>query len=210
MLSKQLLQEGVVKELDGQVHLRAVQALRIPRCGIGLPEMTVQAMKQPSAGAEAVSTTQAEQPVTLAVQHKLTSHTETTADTHPPKQHSIASYTQNQSAGLLRCSQARLTPACRLLQICTSDMRVLKIFHADTHPSLMGIGSIKEGFSVLAMLDRCVTAMVRSHPRPVCAMHRGAGCGHALRTQRVSFASARDANISGCTLRNLSRQSGVA
>jgi MutS domain III len=40
-------------------------------------------------------------------------------------------------------------------------MRILRIFHADAHPSVMGIGGKKEGFSVLAMLDRCVTAMVR-------------------------------------------------
>ena len=40
-------------------------------------------------------------------------------------------------------------------------MRALRIFHADSHPSLMGLGGRKEGFSLLALLDRCATAMVR-------------------------------------------------
>lgn len=50
----------------------------------------------------------------------------------------------------------------RLLQLSSRDMRVLRIFQVDSHPSLMGIGMKKEGFSLLTLLDRCVTPMVRT------------------------------------------------
>lgn len=37
----------------------------------------------------------------------------------------------------------------------------LHILDHERHPSLMGIGVRKEGFSVFTLLDRCVTAKVR-------------------------------------------------
>jgi hypothetical protein len=49
------------------------------------------------------------------------------------------------------------------MHISTSDMLALRILQPDSHPSLMGIGGKKEGFSLLALLDRCVTTMVREN-----------------------------------------------
>jgi hypothetical protein len=50
----------------------------------------------------------------------------------------------------------------QVVHVSSSDMRALRIFHTDTHPSLMGIGGkCKEGFSLFTMLDRCVTQLVR-------------------------------------------------
>jgi hypothetical protein len=50
----------------------------------------------------------------------------------------------------------------QVVHVSCSDMRALRIFHTDTHPSLMGIGGkCKEGFSLFTMLDRCVTQLVR-------------------------------------------------
>lgn len=54
---------------------------------------------------------------------------------------------------------------CRLLHVSPRDMRALRIFHADSHPSRMGLGGRKEGFSLLALLDRCATTMVRRSPQ---------------------------------------------
>jgi hypothetical protein len=51
----------------------------------------------------------------------------------------------------------------RVMHISTSDMLALRILQPDSHPSLMGIGGKKEGFSLLALLDRCVTTMVREN-----------------------------------------------
>lgn len=40
-------------------------------------------------------------------------------------------------------------------------LAALSIFRSERHPSLMGIGSAKEGFSVFGLLNRCATQMVR-------------------------------------------------
>ena len=37
-----------------------------------------------------------------------------------------------------------------------ASMAALQIFHEEQHPSMMGIGQPKEGFSVFGMLNRCV------------------------------------------------------
>lgn len=42
-----------------------------------------------------------------------------------------------------------------------STITGLQIFQEDTHPSVMGIGGSKEGFSVFGMMNRCVTASGR-------------------------------------------------
>ena len=44
------------------------------------------------------------------------------------------------------------------MRLDASVARTLHIFHADSHPSLMGIGSSKEGFSLFAMMDHTVSA----------------------------------------------------
>ena len=36
----------------------------------------------------------------------------------------------------------------------------LQIFHEEMHPSIVGIGRSKEGFSVFGMMDRCLTLAV--------------------------------------------------
>lgn len=45
-------------------------------------------------------------------------------------------------------------------------MRALRIMDVERHPSLMGIGTCKEGFSFLSMLDRCVTVKVCRSTKP--------------------------------------------
>lgn len=44
-----------------------------------------------------------------------------------------------------------------------STLEGLQIFQEDTHPSIVGIGRSKEGFSVFGTMDRCVTTAVRFH-----------------------------------------------
>ena len=39
-------------------------------------------------------------------------------------------------------------------------LEALSIFCSERHPSLMGIGTAKEGFSVFGLLNRCSTPMV--------------------------------------------------
>eukprot|EP00892_Ulva_mutabilis_P006562 jgi/Ulvmu1/4278/UM198_0002.1 len=46
----------------------------------------------------------------------------------------------------------------KLVQISKAALRSLRIINLERHPSLMGIGMCKEGYSVFSMLDRCVTA----------------------------------------------------
>lgn len=52
------------------------------------------------------------------------------------------------------------SPLCSVLQIDPLSMRALHIFQTDSQPSLMGIGSNKEGFSVFSLMDRTVTSLV--------------------------------------------------
>lgn len=51
--------------------------------------------------------------------------------------------------------------AHRHLQVDAETLRALDVFRAERHPSNMGIGATKEGFSVFGLLQRCVTQMVR-------------------------------------------------
>lgn len=51
-------------------------------------------------------------------------------------------------------------------------LNALSIFRQETHPSLMGIGTCKEGFSVFGLLNRCVTHMVC-----ICFLGVAAGLG---------------------------------
>ncbi len=41
-----------------------------------------------------------------------------------------------------------------------ATLHALDIFREERHPSNMGIGSTKEGFSLFGLLQRCVTQMV--------------------------------------------------
>ncbi|KAL4201373.1 hypothetical protein AMTRI_Chr02g258370 [Amborella trichopoda] len=47
------------------------------------------------------------------------------------------------------------------LKVDATAHEALQIFQVDKHPSYMGIGRAKEGFSVFGMLNKCVTAMGR-------------------------------------------------
>lgn len=49
---------------------------------------------------------------------------------------------------------------CRHLVVDAGTLSALNIFREERHPSNMGIGTSKEGFSVYGMLQRCVTPMV--------------------------------------------------
>lgn len=51
-------------------------------------------------------------------------------------------------------------------------LAALSIFRSERHPSLMGIGAAKEGFSVFGLLNRCATQMVRRGKR-----RAGTRCG---------------------------------
>lgn len=48
----------------------------------------------------------------------------------------------------------------RHLLLDAGTLNALSIFRAERHPSLMGIGTSKEGFSVYGLLNRCATHMV--------------------------------------------------
>lgn len=81
------------------------------------------------------------------------------------------------------CEITSVSTLCipHVVDVSRATQLALRIFHADAHPSLMGIGAQgKEGFSLFTMLDRCVTQMVRRRPR--CLGHNGSGgycCGVA-------------------------------
>lgn len=47
---------------------------------------------------------------------------------------------------------------CLMMDLLT--LKGLQIFQEDRHPSVMGIGGAKEGFSVFGMFNRCITTMV--------------------------------------------------
>ncbi|VAH08839.1 unnamed protein product [Triticum turgidum subsp. durum] len=49
----------------------------------------------------------------------------------------------------------------RLLKLDAAAHEALQIFQVDKHPSYMGIGRAKEGFSVFGILNKCVTPMGR-------------------------------------------------
>ncbi|XP_014755635.1 DNA mismatch repair protein MSH5 isoform X3 [Brachypodium distachyon] len=49
----------------------------------------------------------------------------------------------------------------RFLKLDAAAHEALQIFQVDKHPSYMGIGRAKEGFSVFGMLNKCVTPMGR-------------------------------------------------
>ncbi|CAM0954785.1 unnamed protein product [Alopecurus aequalis] len=49
----------------------------------------------------------------------------------------------------------------RFLKLDAAAHEALQIFQVDKHPSYMGIGKAKEGFSVFGMLNKCVTPMGR-------------------------------------------------
>lgn len=49
---------------------------------------------------------------------------------------------------------------CRHLMLDSATMQGLNIFSEERHPSHMGIGSTKEGFSLFGMLNKCITNMV--------------------------------------------------
>ncbi len=53
-----------------------------------------------------------------------------------------------------------LSLTARHLLLDPGTLSALSVFHQETHPSLMGIGTSKEGFSVFGLLNRCVTQMV--------------------------------------------------
>jgi hypothetical protein len=63
----------------------------------------------------------------------------------------------------------------------TATMQGLNIFSEERHPSHMGIGSNKEGFSLFGMLNKCITNMVRAAcvgalgAAPICQAMMGAG-----------------------------------
>ena len=48
----------------------------------------------------------------------------------------------------------------RHLLLDPGTLNALSIFRQESHPSLMGIGTSKEGFSLFGLLNRCVTQMV--------------------------------------------------
>jgi hypothetical protein len=58
-----------------------------------------------------------------------------------------------------------------MVAISKHTLKSLRILDHDRHPSLMGIGVRKEGFSVLTLLDRCVTAKVWQRPTFVALEH---------------------------------------
>jgi hypothetical protein len=62
-------------------------------------------------------------------------------------------------------------------------LSALSIFRPERHPSLMGIGTTKEGFSVYGLLNRCTTPMV--HARADCA------AGTACSTRALQLAAPR-------------------
>ncbi|XP_057540344.1 DNA mismatch repair protein MSH5 isoform X3 [Amaranthus tricolor] len=49
----------------------------------------------------------------------------------------------------------------KFLKLDAAAHEALQIFHVDKHPSHMGIGRAKEGFSVFGMMNKCVTPMGR-------------------------------------------------
>nr|XP_043628919.1 DNA mismatch repair protein MSH5 [Erigeron canadensis] len=49
----------------------------------------------------------------------------------------------------------------KFLKVDSAAHEALQIFQTDTHPSHMGIGRAKEGFSVFGMMNKCVTPMGR-------------------------------------------------
>ncbi|PNT66568.1 hypothetical protein BRADI_3g14127v3 [Brachypodium distachyon] len=55
----------------------------------------------------------------------------------------------------------RYTVGDRFLKLDAAAHEALQIFQVDKHPSYMGIGRAKEGFSVFGMLNKCVTPMGR-------------------------------------------------
>ena len=55
-----------------------------------------------------------------------------------------------------------------VLMIDATSIRALQIFQEDSHPSKMGIGKAKEGFSIYGLMQRCVTNMVCSQPAELC------------------------------------------
>ena len=52
-----------------------------------------------------------------------------------------------------------------MVAISKHTLTSLRILDHDRHPSLMGIGVRKGGFSVLTLLDRCVTSKVLQNCR---------------------------------------------
>ncbi|CAL9122662.1 unnamed protein product [Musa textilis] len=58
-------------------------------------------------------------------------------------------------------SQISLYPSYKFLKLDAAAHEALQIFQVDKHPSDMGIGRAKEGFSVFGMFNKCVTPMGR-------------------------------------------------
>jgi hypothetical protein len=54
---------------------------------------------------------------------------------------------------------------CRCLVVDNGSMAALQLMGDEAHGSVMGIGAPRQGFSLLALLDRCVTRMVRGRAR---------------------------------------------
>ncbi|XP_047306784.1 DNA mismatch repair protein MSH5 isoform X2 [Impatiens glandulifera] len=67
-------------------------------------------------------------------------------------------------------------PRDKLLKVDAASHEALQIFQTDKHPSHMGIGRAKEGFSVFGMMNKCVTPMGRRllrswFLRPIVELH---------------------------------------
>lgn len=64
--------------------------------------------------------------------------------------------------GLALYSTSSLTNICNLscLMLDPLTLKGLQIFQEEGHPSAMGIGRAKEGFSVYGMFNQCVTNLV--------------------------------------------------
>ncbi|CAD5179784.1 unnamed protein product [Musa acuminata subsp. malaccensis] len=58
-------------------------------------------------------------------------------------------------------SQISFYPSYKFLKLDAAAHEALQIFQVDKHPSDMGIGRAKEGFSVFGMFNKCVTPMGR-------------------------------------------------